>query len=1233
MSEAATNAAVLPATAPGMRAPPRDELAFQLWRLWRFGQRPEVAGFVRENPPRNHHQLAAVLAVDQHERWHISERVPVEAYFKSFPQFAGDSTAFELILSEIAIRRRLGDSVSLDDYRRRFPQFDDRLADQPGSPSAGTDSEINLDSTVAQNGSGNEPQTLRLPPECAVPATVEEDSTVLRFFQGASAVLDDAARSRTALPELKTVGPYRIERVLARGGMGVIYEAIDTRLKRPAALKMILTGAHSDPESFARFRAEAEAVARLQHPNIVPIFEVGEHDGLPFLALEYIDGQNLAQKLNGQPLPPREAARMLQSLSLAIEFAHQRGIIHRDLKPANILITASGQAKITDFGLAKLRESRDTATRPGEVLGTPNYMAPEQAEGNTGYVGPATDVYSLGALLYELLTGQPPFQAGSPMETLLRVRLQEPISPTHFQPKLPRDLVTICLKCLRKERYQRYATAAELAADLQRFLDGKPVHARSVTYAERLWKWTCRHPALATVIGISSCLLVVANFLLLMQWREAEDARTSSQQRYEMLLRTQDNLLRERRRARAAAIERQRVEYQQRLRVAELEFLTADADNAARILDQCAVAKRGWEWHYLQRHFEGSVLTFTPDGAHLAIAVSSDGKQLLSFRNDGELQTRSVNSGELLGRVRPARPANCPATGGFSIATFSRDRSRLAAICTPGDGKRPCIVIWNVGDGSPLAAFECDLPAAVCLALSGDGKFVAWSEGNWNARRKVFEGGATRLVNLHDRRELWEIANPSVCPNSLAFSPDNAQLAMTGRELPLLVLDTGTGKKLVEPPHPDWSGTMLQWNPNGRQIAVQRGHEILLVSADGRKLATLSGHRGLIYQLLFSRDGNHLASASSDHTIRIWDTNSNREIRTLVGHTQTVLRLSISDDDKRLASISAAGEFKIWDLEYAQEPTTVGNEEHNDWVPAVACHPNGRWFATGCGDRLIHLWDLETGRHLRQFQTRSAVEAIVFHPAGQLMAAGLDYGKVSVWNLKSGHETILSGHFGSVLGVAFHPFEDLLLSWGEDGRVRIWNLSNGQLVRQFGKHAGAVHALALHPSGAIAASADSAGAVRLWRIADAHELQMIQAHETRVASIVYAPNGEWFATSNSNREKLDAETSIHIWDAYSGERLRTLTGHKLSIWHLAVSPDGSRIASAGEDWTVKVWDALYGDLLLTLKGHSDDVRCVKFSPDGRLLISSGDNAFVRVWDGSPLESGPSLRARWWATQK
>ncbi|HMC88680.1 MAG TPA: serine/threonine-protein kinase, partial [Gemmataceae bacterium] len=318
-----------------------------------------------------------------------------------------------------------------------------------------------------------------------------------------------------------------MEAVLGHGGMGVVYKARHLSLNRTVALKMLLGGAYAGPHEQARFRCEAEAVASLRHTNIVQVYDVAEHEGRPYFTMEFLEGGNLGRKLAGTPQPARQAATLAATLAEAVHVAHQGGIVHRDLKPANILLAADGTLKIADFGLARHLQGGAALTQSGAMVGTPSYMAPEQALGKTRALGPAVDVYALGAILYELLTGRPPFRAETAAETVLQLTYQEPAAPSRLNVKVPRDLETICLKCLHKQPERRYASAAALAEDLRRFQEGRPIHARPVTWGERLWRWCRRKPAAAALVATAFVLvgLILGGGL----WLERQQAEVRAQ--------------------------------------------------------------------------------------------------------------------------------------------------------------------------------------------------------------------------------------------------------------------------------------------------------------------------------------------------------------------------------------------------------------------------------------------------------------------------------------------------------------------------------------------------------------------------------------------------------------------------------------------------------------------------------------------------------------------------------
>jgi serine/threonine-protein kinase len=386
-------------------------------------------------------EFAAMLRGDQRLRWLQGSRVPVEAYFEHYPELRSRADAVrELILGEIHLRRELGETLILSDFQTRFPDFAPWLSEQ----------------------------FARLQP-----AAVTESSRA-----------DDLDMAETPWPNLPG---YEILQEIGRGGMGIVYKARQARLNRFVALKVLLRGVDAGPRIRARFRAEAEAVAQLQHPYIVQLFDILEHDDQLYLSLEYVGGGSLSRKIGGQPQPIEWSAQTIRTLAQAVQYSHERGIVHRDLKPSNVLLTPDGIPKIVDFGLAKRIDDDSRTTKTGTVMGTPDYMAPEQADGRVHDVGRATDIYALGVMLYELLTGKPPFRGEAMVRVLDAVRVKKPQPLRGIRPEIPRDLETICLRCLEKQPVNRYASAADLAADLGRFLTGAPIESSGRWTRLRNW--------------------------------------------------------------------------------------------------------------------------------------------------------------------------------------------------------------------------------------------------------------------------------------------------------------------------------------------------------------------------------------------------------------------------------------------------------------------------------------------------------------------------------------------------------------------------------------------------------------------------------------------------------------------------------------------------------------------------------------------------------------------------
>jgi eukaryotic-like serine/threonine-protein kinase len=693
--------------------------------------------------------LIASLRREQQRSWQSGERVAAEVYLQRHPQLQADAdAALELIYNEIMIRQRLGEAPRLEEYQQRFPPLAARL-------------ELLLDVHAAL-------ETCPLPEETGL--FEEADPT------------GPLHREATDTPPIPG---YEMIRELGRGGMGVVYLVRQKSLNRTAALKMLLAGGHAGDEQCARFHTEAEALARLRHPNIALIYEVGESEGRPYLVMEYVNGGSLASRLAGAPWPIREAAFLVETLAQAIHQAHDRGIVHRDLTPGNVLLALEGEAlpdsgkngsardtpslercipKITDFGLAKLYLAEGEArTQSGVIMGTPSYMAPEQAEGRSREVSPAADIYALGAILYEMLTGRPPFRAETALETLLQVHGMEPVPPSRLRPKLPADLETICLKCLHKDASKRYGSALALSDDLRRFLAGEPIRARRVSGAERAWRWCRRNPALASLMAAVAALLIAATvgaMVAAVQYRLKAQVEALAKEDLETKQEELETTL-----------------YFQRIALAHRELLENNLLKAEELLDQCPDNRRAWEWYYLKRlcHAEPVTIRGQRGGVEETVAFSPDGRRLASLSREGIVNIYDATrwSEQPLFNFRAHKIS---LRGNLA---FSHDGKQLVV---PGNDY--AVNIWDVTTtDKPPSAPQLSLHGHTAqvwgVAYSPDGRWVA-SGG---------EDNAVKLWNAQTGDPVRTFRGHTSVVSRVAFSPDGRRLASASFDKTVKVWD------------------------------------------------------------------------------------------------------------------------------------------------------------------------------------------------------------------------------------------------------------------------------------------------------------------------------------------------------------------------------------------------------------------------------------------------------------
>jgi WD40 repeat protein/tetratricopeptide (TPR) repeat protein len=1035
---------------------------------------------------------------------------------------------------------------------------------------------------------------------------------------------------------------YELLSEMGRGGMGVVYRARQTRLGRVVALKMILAGGHADEQELKRFRNEAEAVARLQHPNIVQIHEVGEHEGLPFLSLEFCGGESLENKLAGTPLPPAEAAALVETLARAMHAAHQKGVVHRDLKPANVLLTEDGLPKITDFGLAKrLDDIGHTAT--GTVMGTPSYMAPEQARGTGGATAPAVDVYALGALLYECLTGRPPFRAATTLDTLAQVVSDDPVPPRRLQPKTPRDLETICLTCLRKEPAKRYASAGELADDLHRFLRDEPIAARPTGPAERLAKWVHRRPAVAGLLAAVALVAALGAAGVWWKYRDAQQQRDWAEEQTRLkgeALEAARQAQKEADEARAEA-QQKAVQLRDQLDRAELlayvgKITLADRESeahhlgrAAEVLDDCRPDYRGWEHRHLRQRCAcgREVLVFGRHNLNVfAVAFSPDGSRAVSSGRaeeaagggiPGELLVWDVRTGATLLTLKGHR-------GGVTGVAYSPDGGRIASASADRT-----VRVWDAHTGAEVVTCKGHGAEVTGVAFSPDGGRVASSSLDKTARVWDARTGA----------ELVQFAGHTAGVYGVAFDPAGDRVGSVGTDQVVRVWDGRTAVEVAAlkgHTQPVWG---VAFSPDGSRIAScggkldrqkppQAGEVRVWDAKTGAELLQLKGHRWLVRSVAFSPDANRLVTASSDGTVKVWDAKTGAEEITLRGHTGAVGQAAYSPDGSRLASASADKTVKVWDARTGGEVLLLGG--HANSVNGVAFSPDGGRLVSGAGDGTVKVWDARTGGEVLSFKAGALVHAVALSPDGSHLATasgGVDAqkrthpGELKVWDARTGAEVLsLQGYTGRGRSLAFSPDGSRLAGAGPDRTALAWDLRTGAAVLTLRGHAGEVVAVAFSRDGGRIATGALDQTVRVWDAATGSELATLRGHTGIVTAVAFSPDGGRVAGASLDH-------TVRVWDSRSGAELLTLKGHTGMVQGVAFSPDGSRIASAGgsgnpqdvagaaQPGEVKVWDARAGSELLTLRGHTAVVQAVAFSPDGRRIASGSYDHTVRVWEG------------------
>lgn len=1013
--------------------------------------------------------------------------------------------------------------------------------------------------------------------------------------------------ARASLPE--RIGQFKIVRELGRGGMGVVYLAKQPGLNREVALKVLNINVQSDPEDAARFRSEAKLAASLQHPNIVQIYEIGEQDGYAFIAMEFVRGGSLHQQLKERAPTPREAAELLEPLARAMHLAHLKGVIHRDLKPGNILISdegtrnpdasptdetvkkkaagskteimigpKAGTPKITDFGLAKNLNQSMHLTATGVALGTPSYMAPEQARDDRKNIGPCSDIYALGTILYEMLTGKPPFSGSSPLVTMQQVVRAKPVPPTDIRPAVPRDLEAICLKCLEKHPKKRFATALELADALRGFLDGAPTESIPV---RRRSHWPYYVTAAAVLIAVASLAVAYSQFRAAKdQEAKADRIQTEASQQTRLADIQQEQLDTLARLQTAGALE-------QALMSAELgqhdravqqlkSALELKSKNPSADLDR-VIRFNLTEWNdriirpvVTAQHAPGiNALTWSPDGK--LIATAGEDGHLRFFTRAGKESGNSVECthGTIIGR-KPAQSVTWShtgdriAVGGYVGHVYLFDASKREAV------------------GEPIKPDDLDREVWQ-THLTQDGKTLITASAD----------GGIRVFDVSTRARQAEVMprEPAGSYVAVALSADDKFLA-------------GGGK----------SGTLRVWELKGREPTEHRSWKL------GSEILSLT----------FSPDQRWLLAGTKSGCLFVWDRLTDRLLE-LPPEASAVRAVGFSADGQSFATGTQSGLVRIWDAHsrHPLNPPIIGDRT----IRSLAFHPAERLLATGDDRGEVRIVALPRARQARP--------AIQMEPGQGSPVAGLAYsrdGKTLLtvangqWRIWSGDSTLkknlapLNALVGSV-----HPDGNRIALGGAGGRLHLFDLAKDRdlLASIESPLKGDVCVVAFDPDGSALLTITKpttkdarSGPVNLawiWTVDDPRKPRQVFENITSgINAAVWLPDGKRIALACDDGKVI-------LWDLDRNDRARTAFELASPVQCVAISGDGKRLAAGGLSGVGKVWNLSDGREVSRTLYHSERIAAIAFSADGRQILTGSHDKTARYWDaatGWPL--GPPM---------